>query len=300
VAFKKDRPRKPDKTGRNHNKGRFLRIDHRMFLSEAFGSLSVTARALLLELIAMESGENNGSLWLSVRDATARLGMSDVKAVRRAFEDLSGAGLIAMTKDSHFSVKASETSRARCWRLTWLVWTNGPRNKRAPTQDWEGYTAPPKSKEWLRVDRRNRAMASYRKALAENHLPVVDFTTTEVKMPENTPLPVEDSTTAISQIHAKQPFSVVEDSTPHTAVTMGSTCIGWWANDAMANLVAQSLLLACMTQSRARNGPGCMRDISGGDVTERNALRHVTVTHWRGTGSELVGKNGAAHKHWSG
>lgn len=252
MAFKKDRPRKPDKTGRNHNKGRFLRIDHRMFLSKAFGSLSVTARALLLELIAMESGDNNGSLWLSVRDATARLGLSDINATRKAFDELVSAGLIALTKEAHFSVKGAETSRARCWRLTWLGWPGGPRNKRSPTQDWEKYTAPPKSKEAKRVDRRNRVMAAYRKAIAQNKMPVLDSNTMEAEMSDIATLSVLDSNTANPEIDAKQPISVVLDSHTHTAVTMGSTCIGWWANDAMANLGVQSLMLACMTPEKGQ------------------------------------------------
>ena len=131
------------------------------------------ARALLLELVMMENGKNNGSLWLSVKDAVDRLGITDARPAIRSFELLQLVGLIAMTKEAHFSIKASETSRARCWRLTWLPFDGKP-----PSNDWRDYQPQAGSPENRRADKGLRAMARYRKQLSENKIPVVDFTAT--------------------------------------------------------------------------------------------------------------------------
>lgn len=163
---------KVNATGRNEKPlERFARIPHRILLSEAFRSLDPTARCLLIELTMIESGKNNGSLWLSIRDAADRLGITDARPVMRAFDDLQDRGFTVMTKEAHFSIKASETSRARCWALTWLSWGGKP-----ASNAWEKYVAPPASKARRFADMGLRAMARFRKALAAHKLPVVDFT----------------------------------------------------------------------------------------------------------------------------
>ena len=253
MAHRKYRPKKPDHTGRTQTSGKFLNLPNRIFQSQAYSSLGVNARCLLNELIALFNGANNGSLYLSCQDAADRLGLSDIKAIRTAFEELQGRGLIAMTKDAHFSVKTSETGRARCWRLTWHPWPKGPRNKRAPSNEWERYAVPSKAavpKEWKRVQIRTEAIARYRKAFIENRLPVVDSTTTEVEMPKITPVAVEETSTAIPNSNANQPFSVGEESSTHIHDTMGSNCIGWWVHGPTANLAAQFLLLTLVIHSQ--------------------------------------------------
>lgn len=146
-----------------------------MLISEAYRSLDPTARSLLTELTMIENGKNNGSIWLSVADATDRLGLSDARPAIRAFDDLQERGLIKMTKDAHFSVKTAATSRARCWRLTWLAFEN-----KAPSNDWQTYQAPKQTKARRAADRGLRAMARFRKALSSHKLPVVDFTAIDV------------------------------------------------------------------------------------------------------------------------
>lgn len=160
--------------GRNENpKQRFAGIKHEILISAAYRSLDCTARALLLELVMMENGHNNGSIWLSVRDAADRLGITDARPVIRSFDMLQAAGLIAMTKESHFSIKAAETSRARCWRLTWR-----PFDRKPPSNEWQNYQPPAGSADNKRADKGLRAMARYRKQLAANQIPIVDFTAT--------------------------------------------------------------------------------------------------------------------------
>ena len=173
------RKSKVNATGRNENQTeRFARLPHRILQSEAYRSLDPVARSLLTELVMIESGKNNGSLWLSIVDATDRLGLSDARPAMRGFEDLQDRGFIRMTKDSHFSIKAAETSRARCWRVTWLAF-----DRKAPSNDWSDYQAPPQSKPSKAADRGLRAMARYRKQLASDQIPIVDFTAMPPKSP---------------------------------------------------------------------------------------------------------------------
>lgn len=166
-------------TGRSEGAtARFASLPHAILLSEAYRSLDPVARALLTDLVMIENGRNNGSLWLSVGDATDRLGLSDDRPAMRGFDDLVDRGLIQMTKDAHFSVKAAETSRSRCWRLTWL-----PCNGKPATNEWEAYTAPANTKARKAADRGLRAMARFRKALSSGKMPPVNFTATAPKSP---------------------------------------------------------------------------------------------------------------------
>jgi hypothetical protein len=161
-------------TGRNENKTkRYAGIPHEILLSQAYRSLDTVARSLLVELVMLDNGKNNGSLWLGVRDAIDRLGMTDARPITKAFTLLEATGLIVMTKDAHFSIKASETSRARCWGLTWLSIDGKP-----PQHSWRDYQPPAKSRECKRADKGLRAMARYRKELSQNKIPVMDFTAT--------------------------------------------------------------------------------------------------------------------------
>lgn len=183
--------KKPNATGRNEQTERFVRLPHRILLSEAYRSLDLTARALLTELAMIENGKNNGSIWLSVADGTDRLGIADQRATMRAFDDLQDRGLIAMTKDAHFSVKAGETSRARCWQLTWLSCDGKP-----PTHAWQQYAAPAQTKARKAADRGLKAMARFRKALAAHKIPVVDFSAMAPKLPYFRATPAEKSSPA--------------------------------------------------------------------------------------------------------
>lgn len=179
MARHKRRTRKVNATGRNDNgpTDRFARLPHIVLLSEAYRSLDLAARGLLTELVMIENGKNNGSLWLSVKDATDRLGLSDARPALRAFDDLQDRGLIAMTKEAHFSIKAAETSRARCWRITWIAF-EGP-----ASNEWQSYQAPVKTKARKLADRGLRAMARFRKMLSSHKIPVVDFTATHPVLP---------------------------------------------------------------------------------------------------------------------
>ncbi len=120
-----------DRKGRSSNTDRFVRLGHNLLSSNAYRALTPNARSLLVELAMLDNGANNGSLYLSVRDAAARMGVADLTAASRAFDELMALGFIDLAQDAHFRVKAAEASRARCWRLTWLPCPS----RKAPTWD---------------------------------------------------------------------------------------------------------------------------------------------------------------------
>jgi len=171
---RKRKKNKPNQTGRNATT-RFARLDHRLLSSCAYRALTPTARALLVELTMLENGANNGSLYLSIRDAADRIGIVDLTAARNAFDELQDLGFIAMTEEAHFHVKAAEKSRARCWRLTWLA---GP-GRKGPTMEYATCQPQPGTKPHKRMEKGMRALKRYGKARDSGRLPVVDSDTME-------------------------------------------------------------------------------------------------------------------------
>lgn len=168
-----------DATGRNLT-SRFVRLDYRMLNGNAYRSLNPNARSLLVELAMLYNGENNGSLYLSVRDAAHGMGVADTTAASRAFDDLLALGLIELAQASHFSIKASETSRARCWRLTWEA---GPGRKLPVIESWQR-EPDPRTAARKRMERGQRALKAYRKARDRGRLPVWDSDTVDTFRPE--------------------------------------------------------------------------------------------------------------------
>lgn len=200
---------------------RFARLGHRILTSPAYRALSPNARSLLVELTMMENGKNNGTeLFLSVRDAAARMGVCDLKAACSAFDELQAMGFVAMTASAHFAIKARDGSRARCWRLTWQA-VNG---KAGPTNDFEKAKPTVSTAACRRMDRGLRALARWRKEQAKGKMTVVDSNTlpttcvvesaTSISRPL---LSVGDSGTRLPNNTGKPPDSVVEESTTHTA-----------------------------------------------------------------------------------
>ena len=170
--MRKRNKNKPNHTGRNPT-SRFARLDHRLLNSPAYRALSVAARALLVELTMLDNGENNGSLYLSIRDAAGRLGMADLSAVRSAFDELQELGFVEMTEAASFHVKAAEKSRARCWRLTWLA---SP-GRKGPSMAFMERQPQPGTKAHKRMERGLRALKAYRKDRDSGRLPVLDSDT---------------------------------------------------------------------------------------------------------------------------
>jgi hypothetical protein len=201
---------RPNATGRNPYQ-RHIQLTYRLLESPAYRSLSPNARALLVELAMLYNGSNNGCLYLSVRDAAARLGLGSLKSAQEALNELQALGLIEMVQDAHFKVKAAEHSRARTWRLAWHA---GP-GKRMP--DLELYERQPRSqtKARKRMERGLRALKAFRKAKENGNFPVSESET--LSAPAAIPFikPVSKSMTASTESRAFPANDRVSDSTTH-------------------------------------------------------------------------------------
>jgi hypothetical protein len=208
-----------DATGRNQT-SRFVRLDFRILSSNAYRALSPNARSLLVELTMLYNGDNNGSLYLGVRDAAHRLGVADLTAASRAFDDLMELGFIQMTQDAHFSIKAGEASRARCWRLAWLP---GPGRKMA-TWDFLEKEPAPKTTARKRMERGQRALKTYRRGRSCGNFPVLDFETTALIPGKDAAKPVAKSDTTRQKIGGTLPTARTLDFATHLATPWGWEC----------------------------------------------------------------------------
>lgn len=154
---------KPNARGRNNDGHyRFSKLLHKIQQSDAYLALSNNAKALLLELISLDNGRNNGELFLSEADAADRLGIRCPKTVRAAFKQLQDHGLIAMTKDAHFQIKTG-TGRARKWRLTWLFDYSA---SKPATDDWQKFT-PLDEATARQVDKAREAIRRYKRQMGK-------------------------------------------------------------------------------------------------------------------------------------
>lgn len=224
-------------TGRN-NTSRFVRLDYRILNSNAYRSLSPNARSLLVDLVMLYNGENNGSLYLSVRDAAHRMGVADLTAASRAFDDLVALGFIELAQEAHFKVKASETSRARCWRLTWEA---GP-GRKAPSSEFMEREPAPQTPARKRMERGLRALKAFRKARDLGRLPVWDSDTLSPFRPEMPAASVLDSNMSNAGNGRFSPIPCVRDSATHIATPWGEgvrgSLMGWWQPDWTPQLAA--------------------------------------------------------------
>jgi len=100
--------------GRNKT-GRFVKLEHYLLNSPAYRSLCCYARSLLVELYALYNGSNNGTLYMSVRQAQQRLGDVGRKAAEKAFNELQDRGFITVVQKGSFTCKVQ---LATTWRLT--------------------------------------------------------------------------------------------------------------------------------------------------------------------------------------
>jgi hypothetical protein len=242
-------------TGRNMT-SRFVRLDYRLLTSNAYRSLSPNARSLLVELAMLYNGDNNGSLYLGVRDAAHRLGVADLTAASRAFDDLKALGFLQMTQDAHFSIKAGEASRARCWRLTWQP---GP-GRRGATWDFLEREPDPKTTNRKRMERGQRALKAYRNARSSDKFPVLDCDTTARFDAGNALEPVAKSDTQNQGNGGNLPFPCIPEFDTYLAIPEGRerdrATIGWWQPDwsmplarlAYARSLAADLLAAPQTR----------------------------------------------------
>lgn len=163
----RERKNKVDASGRNQG-GRYARYDFYILMSPQYRSLSPNARSLLTEFIMLDKGNNNGLLFMGVRDAAARMGVSDLKSASAAIHELEEMGFIARTAESEWA-RTGQGGKARCFRLTWL---SVPSQSLPPTHDYE--RAEPSSK---RARARAARGCAALKRWTRSTLPVLQTTT---------------------------------------------------------------------------------------------------------------------------
>ncbi|HZQ01367.1 MAG TPA: hypothetical protein VFB13_17615 [Reyranella sp.] len=109
---------KPRKPKRGRREAVHVRIYFWERESAAWQSLSPAARCVLIELKALYNGRNNGSLFLSVREAARRAGIGKTLAAR-CFRDLIDRGFTKIAQKGAFNIKAaSRRGDATAWLLT--------------------------------------------------------------------------------------------------------------------------------------------------------------------------------------
>jgi DNA-binding transcriptional MocR family regulator len=122
-----------NKTGRN--KPKFVQVFEWMMITEAWAAMPSGPRALYLELKRHFNGHNNGSVFLSHRDAAKALAVHR-NTIGPWFRVLEQHGFIAMTRGPHLG--PSGVGIAATWALTELATSDG---KRA-TMDFKKFKSP--------------------------------------------------------------------------------------------------------------------------------------------------------------
>jgi hypothetical protein len=148
VSRKRKPGRRIDATGRSIGSGHHARFHRWEVTTAAFRSLSIGARALLLELKMLYTGNNNGALFLSAREAGKRLNIGKNKA-GLLFNELQETGFIRAKAKGAFNIKATRGGGAA---TTWVL-----------TEFAHGYALP--TKEFIHW----QPTKSTRKLTAKNH-----------------------------------------------------------------------------------------------------------------------------------
>lgn len=110
--------------------GAYYMIPHVVHDSAAYRSASPKAKALLGILLRRFNGFNNGKITLSVREAAEELGSQNYTAVKGAFGELIGRGLLAMEK-----APPKGSRLAREWRITFIT-TGSRKSKIAASNEY--------------------------------------------------------------------------------------------------------------------------------------------------------------------
>jgi hypothetical protein len=166
----------------------------------------------MVELLSMFNGRNNGQIFLSLRDATDRLGYSDWRPAAAAFEELERAGLITMTVAAYFDIKTGKHSRARAWRLNWID-ENGCRLAPEALPTVNEHRLDVRARKRLR--RRQSALKRYFKERDAGRFSAVDSTILDARKVENLTNPAVVSTTLNDTNGANLPKLEMGESTAH-------------------------------------------------------------------------------------
>jgi hypothetical protein len=104
------------KASRRARDAKHVRLYLYMLKAPAWLSLSCQAKCLLIELMALYNGTNNGELYISVRTGATLL-RTGTKQASAALRQLQEKGFIRATRKGS-RTRRGETRLATCWRLT--------------------------------------------------------------------------------------------------------------------------------------------------------------------------------------
>jgi hypothetical protein len=118
-------PKGHNKTGRSNKGERHIRIPHYVLESSAYRSLSLAARAALVEALAFYKGDNNGWLGLPARTLADRMGVGK-STVARALRELEDIGFLECMGIGIFKRRDRKASE---YRITFLPCERGNMRK---------------------------------------------------------------------------------------------------------------------------------------------------------------------------
>jgi len=133
----------------NKRQERHVRLYHELLDSAAYLALTCPARCLLVELLKLYNGKNNGHIALGMREAAERLGCNK-DTVPYRFDELRAKGLIRLATPGWFSSKGRHASE---WIITCADYDGEPATRDYLTwqgQDFEIPTRQPKASGWAK------------------------------------------------------------------------------------------------------------------------------------------------------
>ena len=128
------------KGNRRSRTERFIALPFSVLGTPAWQALSGNAVKVLIELIKLNNGSNNGGMFLSARQAADRANLSSNTAAK-CLTEIVEAGFVDIVEKGAFSRK---TKAATTYRLTWHPVGNDvpakPGLQRAPTHSYRTRT----------------------------------------------------------------------------------------------------------------------------------------------------------------
>lgn len=112
-----------------------VRLDETLMRTDAWQHLSLNGRCMLIELMRLHNGQNNGDIVLGIREAARRLDCSPNHA-HKLLRELGEKGFVRCAKAGRFGLGDREAST---WRLT-IFGTLADRRPSAEYRTWK----PPK------------------------------------------------------------------------------------------------------------------------------------------------------------
>lgn len=119
--------------------GPWAGLPHVVLDSLAYQHLSLWGRAILIEIVRVMNGYNNGEIGISQRQIAERLRTSNFKSIGRAVAELMELGFIDVTTEGKWKQRL-----ARQYRLT-FVNTGSPGHYKPATNEYRNWTPARKS-----------------------------------------------------------------------------------------------------------------------------------------------------------